>query len=119
MATRQRHTREHGANDQAKVGASVLGITFWSWSTIVHREAIRRTEHASRLTSRMCLHTFSLPRISIAITTSTITFVTLSFQMCRELRFAWCGEKPSLGLVSSLINKPDAPIQLKFNDLHA
>ncbi|KAH0952125.1 hypothetical protein HN011_010875 [Eciton burchellii] len=59
------------------------------------------------------------PRSCIARRFAEQNMQVVLLRMCRELRFAWCGEKPSLGLVSSLINKPDAPIQLKFNDLHA
>ncbi|KAG5306600.1 CP302 protein, partial [Acromyrmex insinuator] len=38
-------------------------------------------------------------------------------RICRNLRFTWGGD--SLGSVSLLINKPDGPIKLRFENLHA
>lgn len=40
-----------------------------------------------------------------------------SSQICRASRFTWCGD--SLDVMSLLINKPDAPIRLKFENTHA
>lgn len=39
-----------------------------------------------------------------------------SLQICRNLRFTWDGE--SLDSISLLINKPDAPIKLRFENLY-
>lgn len=113
MATRQ--STECGQNDQRKVRASVPSVALWTRATIVHRQTIRGAKHAGPFTSRTWFILYYYCNHS-----NTRYYVKRRcLQMCRELRFTWRGKKESLGVVSSLINKPDGAIQLNFKDLHA
>ncbi|XP_011263096.1 cytochrome P450 302a1, mitochondrial [Camponotus floridanus] len=55
------------------------------------------------------------PRSCIARRFAEQNLQVLLLRICRNLRFTWCGE--SLGSLSLLINLPDKPIKIKFEDL--
>ncbi|XP_071640318.1 cytochrome P450 302a1, mitochondrial [Temnothorax longispinosus] len=57
------------------------------------------------------------PRSCIARRFAEQNLQVVLLRICRNLRFTWCGEP--LDSVSFLINKPDAPIKLRFENLHA
>ncbi|KAL6261454.1 hypothetical protein P5V15_006546 [Pogonomyrmex californicus] len=56
------------------------------------------------------------PRSCIARRFAEQNMQVVLLRICRNLRFTWCGG--SLNTVSLLINKPDAPIKLKFEKLY-
>ncbi|XP_032676874.1 cytochrome P450 302a1, mitochondrial [Odontomachus brunneus] len=57
------------------------------------------------------------PRSCIARRFAEQNIQVLLLRMCRNLRFTWCGG--ILDVQSLLINKPDAPIKLKFKSVSA
>ncbi|XP_011861130.1 PREDICTED: cytochrome P450 302a1, mitochondrial isoform X2 [Vollenhovia emeryi] len=57
------------------------------------------------------------PRSCIARRFAEQSLQVVLLRICRNLRFTWCGEP--LDSVSSLINKPDAPIKLRFENIHS
>ncbi|XP_018342302.1 PREDICTED: cytochrome P450 302a1, mitochondrial isoform X2 [Trachymyrmex septentrionalis] len=57
------------------------------------------------------------PRSCIARRFSEQNLQVILLRICRNLRFTWCGD--SLDSISLLINKPDGPIKLRFENLHA
>ncbi|XP_018371856.1 PREDICTED: cytochrome P450 302a1, mitochondrial-like [Trachymyrmex cornetzi] len=57
------------------------------------------------------------PRSCIARRFAEQNLQVILLRICRNLRFTWCGD--SLDSVSLLINKPDGPIKLRFENLHA
>ncbi|XP_011703947.1 PREDICTED: cytochrome P450 302a1, mitochondrial, partial [Wasmannia auropunctata] len=57
------------------------------------------------------------PRSCIARRFAEQNLQVVLLRICRNLRFTWCGE--TLDSVSLLINKPDGPIKLRFESLHA
>ncbi|XP_011332052.1 cytochrome P450 302a1, mitochondrial [Ooceraea biroi] len=58
------------------------------------------------------------PRSCIARRFAEQNMQVVLLRLCRELQFTWCGKNETLGLASSLINKPDAAVQLNFKHLH-
>ncbi|XP_015433714.1 PREDICTED: cytochrome P450 302a1, mitochondrial, partial [Dufourea novaeangliae] len=55
------------------------------------------------------------PRSCIARRFAEQNMQVLLLRMCRNLIFSWHGDQ--LGMVSLLINKPDAPMKLKFHNI--
>lgn len=53
--------------------------------------------------------------ISKLIVSDRVSDCIMMLQMCRNMRFTWCGG--TLDVKSLLINKPDAPIKLKFESV--
>ncbi|XP_029173132.1 cytochrome P450 302a1, mitochondrial isoform X2 [Nylanderia fulva] len=58
------------------------------------------------------------PRSCIARRFAEQNLQVLLLRICRNLKFTWCG-KSDLGSLSFLINIPDGPIKIKFENLHA
>ncbi|XP_076242279.1 cytochrome P450 302a1, mitochondrial [Calliopsis andreniformis] len=55
------------------------------------------------------------PRSCIARRFAEQNMQVLLLQLCRKFKFSWCGGQ--LGVLSLLINKPDAPMKFKFSNI--
>ncbi|XP_053997965.1 cytochrome P450 302a1, mitochondrial [Hylaeus anthracinus] len=89
--------------------------------TFIPERWLRDNTEKNKMASGKSVHPYVLlpfghgPRSCIARRFAEQNMQVLLLQMCRRLQFAWEGGK--LGILSLLINKPNAPLKFKFRNI--